>query len=78
MTHQLPTITPKKLIRALEKAGFIFKRQTGSHRSYIHPDRAKKIVTVPFHKKDLKKGTLKSILHQADLTVEEFIKLLKT
>ena len=76
MSPKLPTITPKKLIRALEKAGFVFKRQTGSHRFYIHPDRPTKIVTVPYHNKDLKKGTFKSILRQADLTVEELLKYL--
>jgi predicted RNA binding protein YcfA (HicA-like mRNA interferase family) len=34
------------------------------------------IVTVPFHRKDLKRGTLKSILEQAGLSIEEFIRLL--
>lgn len=76
MSSQLPVITPKKLIRALERSGFVFKRQTGSHRAYIHPDRPTKIVTVAYHNKDLKKRTLKSILRQAELSVEELIKLL--
>jgi len=34
------------------------------------------IVTVPFHRKDLKRGTLKSILDQAGLSTDEFIKLI--
>ena len=76
MSPKLPTVTPKKLIPALGKAGFVFKRQTGSHRFYIHPDRPTKIVCVPYHNKDLKKGTFKSILHQANLTVEELLKYL--
>jgi len=76
MPPPLPTITPKKIIRALQQGGFVFKRQTGSHRSYIHPDRPGKVVTIAYHNKDLKKGTLKSILRQAELSVEEFIKLL--
>lgn len=33
-------------------------------------------VTVPYHNKDLKPGTLKSIIEQAGLTVEEFLDLL--
>ena len=76
MSPKLPVITPKKLIRALSRGGFIFQHQSGSHRYYIHPDRSTKVVTVPYHNKDLKKGTLKSILRQADLTVEELTELL--
>jgi predicted RNA binding protein YcfA (HicA-like mRNA interferase family) len=76
MSPKLPVITPKKLIRALEKAGFILNHQTGSHRYYTHPERPKKIITIPYHNKDLKKGTLKSILKQADMDVETLIELL--
>ncbi len=76
MSPKLPVITPKKLIRALLRGGFIFQHQTGSHRFYIHPNRPTKVVTVPYHNKDLKKGTLKSVLRQADLTVEELTELL--
>ena len=76
MSAKLPVITPKKLIRALARGGFFFKHQTGSHRYYVHPDRPTKIVTIAYHNKDLKKGTLKSILRQAALSVEDLIKLL--
>ncbi|MGH1364855.1 MAG: type II toxin-antitoxin system HicA family toxin [Calditrichia bacterium] len=64
------------MIRALKRAGFVFKRQSGSHQMYIHPDRPGNIVVVPFHNRDLKKGTLKSILRQAGLSVEELIDIL--
>jgi predicted RNA binding protein YcfA (HicA-like mRNA interferase family) len=73
---RLPVITPKQLIRALEKAGFIFQRQTGSHRSYIHPNRPNKLVVVPYKSRDLKKGTLKSILKQAEMDVQTLLDLL--
>ena len=76
MSPKRPVITPKKLIRALLRGGFIFQHQSGSHRFYIHPNRPTKVVTVPYHNKDLKKGTLKSVLRQADLTVEELTELL--
>jgi predicted RNA binding protein YcfA (HicA-like mRNA interferase family) len=76
MSSKLPTITPKQMIRALERAGFVFKRQSGSHRMYAHPDQPGNIVVVPVHTKDLKKGTLKSILRQANLTVDELLELL--
>ena len=70
---RLPALTPTKLIRALERAGFIFIRQRGSHRLYA---RGGKMIIIPFHNKDLRKGTLKSIVQQSGLTVEEFIELL--
>lgn len=71
MPEPLPIITPQKLVRALTKAGFTFDHQTGSHRFYFHPKRPNKIITIPFHNKDLKRKTLKSILKQAELSVEE-------
>lgn len=78
MSPKLPVITPKQLIRALERGGFVFQRQAGSHRSYIHPDRPDKLVVVPFKTKDIKKGALKNILRQANLTVDELIDLLSS
>jgi predicted RNA binding protein YcfA (HicA-like mRNA interferase family) len=76
MSPKLPVITPKKLIRALIKAGFILDHQTGGHRYYTHPERPTKIVTIPYHNKDIKKGTLKSILKQADIDAQTLIELL--
>ncbi|MBI4262419.1 type II toxin-antitoxin system HicA family toxin [Candidatus Uhrbacteria bacterium] len=70
---KLPAMTPAKVIRALEHAGFVFERQRGSHRIYV---RAHIGITIPFHAKDLRKGTLKSIIQQSGLTVEEFLELL--
>ena len=72
---RLPACTPEMAIRALERAGFFLDHSTGSHRFYRHPDRPG-IVTVPFHRKDLKRGTFLAILKQAGLTREEFLKLL--
>lgn len=70
---RLPALTSAKVIRALERAGFIFIRQRGSHRMYV---RGAKGVIIPFHNKDLRKGTLKHIIQQSGLAVEEFIELL--
>ena len=70
---RLPTLTSAKVIRAFERAGFIFIRQRGSHRMYV---RGEKGVIIPFHNKDLRKGTLKHIIQQSGLTIEEFIGLL--
>jgi predicted RNA binding protein YcfA (HicA-like mRNA interferase family) len=72
---RLPVCTPAEVIRALNRAGFFTDHSTGSHRYFRHPSRPG-IVTVPFHRKDLKRGTLKSILDQAGFSTDEFIKLL--
>jgi predicted RNA binding protein YcfA (HicA-like mRNA interferase family) len=72
---RLPACKPAEVIRALLRAGFFLDHSTGSHRYFRHSTRPG-IVTVPFHRKDLKRGTLKSILDQAGLSVHEFLKLL--
>lgn len=56
------------MIKVLEEKGFKFIRQKGSHRLYRKEDLR---VTVPFHNKDLKPGTLQSILRQAGIKKEE-------
>lgn len=60
---------PKKAIE-MEKIiladGWLFKNQVGSHRHYIHPTKPGK-VTIPFHSKEIPKGTENSILKQAGL-----------
>lgn len=72
---RLPVCKPADVIRALQRAGFFLDHSTGSHRFFRHPT-GDGLVTVPFHRKDLKRGTLKSILDQAGLSTEEFITLL--
>lgn len=64
----MKSLKPREIIRILENRGFTFIRQKGSHRLY-----RKELlrVTVPFHNKDLKPGTLRSILKQAGMTSEE-------
>ena len=70
---KLPAVKPKMVIRALKRTGFIVHHTTGSH--YIMK-KGNLRVTVPYHNKDLKPGTLASIIAQAGLTVEEFLDLL--
>ncbi|MCK5320079.1 type II toxin-antitoxin system HicA family toxin [Candidatus Parcubacteria bacterium] len=70
MTQKLPVIKPKQIVKILKKIGFVERRQTGSHLILSNPD-TNKIVPVPMHAKELKKGTLLSILRQADITKEE-------
>ena len=76
MNQRLPTLTARQVIRALERAGFVVSRTSGSHCRLINPGNPTRKVTVPVHSTDLKRGTLRSIISQAGLTVAEFIKLL--
>ncbi|MCM1388352.1 MAG: type II toxin-antitoxin system HicA family toxin [Bacillus sp. (in: Bacteria)] len=57
---------PKELEKILFADGWIFKSQEGSHKHYIHPYKSGK-VTIPFHCKDIPKGTENAILKQAEL-----------
>ena len=70
---KLPALTAKEVIRALEKAGFSFVRQKGSHRIFVKDAIG---ITVPYHSGDLRKSTLHKIIRQAKLTPEEFLELL--
>ncbi|MEM3565241.1 MAG: type II toxin-antitoxin system HicA family toxin [Candidatus Jordarchaeaceae archaeon] len=72
---KLPSLTPKKIIKILEKRGFVLDRVKGSHHIYYHPETRKRVV-VPLHKKDLPKGTLIEILKQAGISREELRNLL--
>ena len=76
---RLPRISGKDTVRALQRAGFEVFDTEGSH-VYLHKrigDRFIGRVTIPVHgKKLLKPKTLKSILQQAGLTVQELINLL--
>ena len=76
MTERLPRITASDAAKALQKAGFSCVRQSGSHK--IFKNREGKRVTLPYHAgKILHPKVLKSILADADLTSEEFRKLMK-
>lgn len=76
MNQRLPALTAREVIRALERAGFRESRTSGSHLRLIHMSDPVRKVTVPVHSGALKRGTMRAIIAQAGLTVEEFIKLL--
>lgn len=59
-------MTPKEIAKLLEANGFLHISTNGSHRKYKNPETGK-LVIVPFHAKDLKKGTEQNILKQAGL-----------
>ena len=71
MTKQLPALTPKQVIKILNKIGFEFYRQKGSHQIFV---KGFYQVVVPYHNKDLKMGTLRNIIKGTGLSIEEFRK----
>jgi len=71
---KLNPIKPDKLIKSIEKLGFVKIRQSGSHIVYRHTDG--RWTTIPMHKgKDVAKGTLAKILKDVGLTYQEFINI---
>ncbi|MCL4392768.1 type II toxin-antitoxin system HicA family toxin [Patescibacteria group bacterium] len=66
-------LKPKEVEKILLKNGFYIKRQTGSHRIY-HNNELNAIVVVPFHSKDIPKGTLGNIIKQSKLYYKHFKK----
>jgi len=79
---KLPRVKAVKVIAALERLGFVKARQKGSHvilkkQILINEASGSKYFevgcVVPLHNKDVAVGTLKSILDQAKVTVDEFI-----
>ncbi len=73
---KLPTDLSGRDVRAaLERAGFIFRRQTGSH-MILRRDEPYARAVVPDHKQ-VRSGTLRRIITDAGLTVEQFMQLLR-
>lgn len=76
MSRRLPAFRPKDVLRVLERAGFEVHHITGSHYILKHPAKTGLRVTLPWHNRDLKRGTLRSIIEQAGYTADEFGELL--
>jgi predicted RNA binding protein YcfA (HicA-like mRNA interferase family) len=71
----LPCISGRELAAALARIGYAFDHQTGSHMILRQNHPPFRRVTVPDHR-EIAKGTLKSILRQTGLSVDELKKLL--
>ncbi|MBE3604491.1 type II toxin-antitoxin system HicA family toxin [bacterium] len=76
MSPGLPVLKAREVVAALERAGFFIHHSTGSHVQLKHRDRPELRITIPYHSGDLPRGTLRTIIRQADLTVEQFSALL--
>ena len=73
---KLAGITAKKIIRTLKTIGFEIDHSTGSHFIFYN-SKTKRRAVVPYHVKDLPKGTVMSILREAGISRKEFEDLLK-
>ncbi len=71
---KLPVVSGDECIAALQQLGYRVTRIRGSHAWLVCPGRAP--IPVPKHR-ELGRGVLRKIIHTADISVEEFIKLLK-
>ena len=67
-------LSGKKCIKTLQKASFYSKGQEGSHVTLRRDEPFCQLV-VPLHK-ELDRGTLRAIIRQANLSIDEFVKLL--
>lgn len=74
MSSKYPVLPHIKIINALSKLGFEKVSQKGSHAKYKNK-LTQRIYIIPLHS-EIAKGTLKSILEQADIELEIFLNLL--
>jgi len=78
---KLPRVRASEVIGVLERLGFVQVRQRGSHvilkKQLVQEGEGQKVIevgcVVPLHRKIIAVGTLKSILNQARVSVEEFL-----
>lgn len=70
----MPAFKAREIVKILQKLGYVEKRQTGSHLMMYNP-KVKRLIPVPMHTKELKRGLVKGIVKQAESTEKEFIKL---
>jgi predicted RNA binding protein YcfA (HicA-like mRNA interferase family) len=74
---KFPIISGKEAIRAFQRIGYVQVRQKGSHVRLIHPTKSflHKPLSIPLHK-TLGPGLLRKLVRDANISTEEFIKLL--
>ena len=74
---KLPIVSGLDIVKVLSKIGYTHKRTPGSHAILQKETESGKVtIPVPLHK-ELAKGTLKSIMRQANLKIDDLIKLLR-
>jgi len=71
---RLPVVSGDEFVKAMLKIGYVWDHTEGSHMILLHPSGRR--LSVPRHK-ELGRGLLRSLIRDARLTREEFIKLLQ-
>jgi predicted RNA binding protein YcfA (HicA-like mRNA interferase family) len=72
---KLPVISGSDAVRAFKRVGYEFDEQHGSHIIVRHVDPPHRRLSIPNHK-ELAKGTLRGLIREAGLAVDEFVRLL--
>ena len=72
---KLPVLSGKQLCKILAKKGYLADYQTGSHVILRHENPPHRRLTVSDHK-EIAKGTLRAVIRQTGLTLDEFRELL--
>ncbi len=75
MGNRLPQMTPREMIRAIERLGFRLVRSSGSHQSFWNPV-TKRMTVIAMHSAELKRGAMFGILKQAGISEEELRRVL--
>jgi predicted RNA binding protein YcfA (HicA-like mRNA interferase family) len=76
MSEKLPRVTANEMIKIVEKLGFRFSRQSGSHK--IYKNKEGKRITIAYHSgKILHPKVVKSIMVEAGISVDEFKTMIK-
>ena len=76
MAAGLPVVQARDVVRVLGRDGWNERNQSGSHKHFSHPTKPG-VVTVPMHQgAAIPRGTLRNIIRQAGLSVDEFRRLL--
>jgi predicted RNA binding protein YcfA (HicA-like mRNA interferase family) len=70
----LPVLSARKTVRAFERIGWQVVRQRGSHIIMVKEGEITTL-SIPDHK-EVAKGTLRSLIRSAGITVDEFIRYL--
>ena len=63
---------PRKVLRALERLGFVVDHVSGGHYAMVHPGDRTRRTSIPFHGK-LRTGTLRAILRETRVSLEAFL-----
>jgi predicted RNA binding protein YcfA (HicA-like mRNA interferase family) len=72
----LPRISGREVVAAFRKLGYELDRQRGSHIILRHTQPPHRRLTVPDHR-EVAKGTLRALIREAGITVEDFVALVR-